>query len=932
MDKRTEFSKWMSTVEQALSGDMPLEEDTPVGCECGQWNCTTCFPDKKERKLGDIVTKTEFRKTGGEDSPLTFGDDNLDEEPDGMEVQQPLFGDEDTTAIESSSDDQKDPYEMIAVIKDMQLNGTTNANKNYSEEELERASIDDLDRIYSEVSSGIQEMPNDLAEPPEGPKPTKTKLEPDFDMDDILSGGTNHPVELSKDSEEDVIDEPPMDLPTASSSQARDAMSRITPSQAMRNDMNKISYTAGDDELLDLVDPENALVVRTARDVPAAISSAMQMTGSVSPTWFRVRDLPGMTDRNIRAMGRDVFSMFTSTPAEEMRTIANVGGQGPNTDREMKAVASWLYNNADDLGESEIDFSHNIPGYDPQVKEYEAKGVRFQVVRDNHGVYIYAYPAADARDYRLGRPDDNEIPVVGNSNSLRLRESNKGTKMGISLFEELKLDEEIREAFNKVEIEESEMIEESTLSANIAWYPGSPGKQKRRQGGWNLLNLLHKKYKLSNEASMEPLPYDRNMLNGYFKANPDNFVIIQGKEGVAAVRPDPGYHEHRRKKQPNWNRDQTEINDPYMPYQIIAFKNDGKELDPSLFQTKEKENDGGAADDYQITDPTVKKTRFGIAHMRKEGPHDAFNLLDNEIGYCHGGIVWMSGFYALKANSPKYPDRETRATTGSVERSKLAHRAASPGVKSTPRIPGGYAKSDAEKAARFEPAGNPNWAKRYKAKSGDISSASEKPVYDPNTKTWRKGGVQEPGVYEAEFDEASKHDWAPGHAQALKAANQEKRKERSANDLATRKHRDTLKYSGPVPTASTANVLTPEESKKRIITRIRPMLKPIVDMAFSKVSMAFNDAASENNDVEAERLLPIKKAINQFRIAIDTQGEIQITGAVSTILDKAINSSVGVPSYDPKYKVLLSELANGPSREFIEIVKNIRKVLIGAIR
>ena len=52
MDHRDEFSKWMETVEEALTGESKteLEEDMPplAECGCGSWDCTVCFPDQNE--------------------------------------------------------------------------------------------------------------------------------------------------------------------------------------------------------------------------------------------------------------------------------------------------------------------------------------------------------------------------------------------------------------------------------------------------------------------------------------------------------------------------------------------------------------------------------------------------------------------------------------------------------------------------------------------------------------------------------------------------------------------------------------------------------------------------------------------------------------------------------------------------------------------
>ena len=76
--------------------------------------------------------KTEFRKTGGQDSPMTYGDENLDEEPleplgnpsSGMEVEQPLYGEEEQAPdmnSESGDMDEDEAMDMISVIKYMNL-------------------------------------------------------------------------------------------------------------------------------------------------------------------------------------------------------------------------------------------------------------------------------------------------------------------------------------------------------------------------------------------------------------------------------------------------------------------------------------------------------------------------------------------------------------------------------------------------------------------------------------------------------------------------------------------------------------------------------------------------------------------------------------------------------------------------------------------
>jgi hypothetical protein len=131
MDHKDQFSKWMSAVEEGLRneelGNMPLNLPSmgQAGCNCGKWDCSTCFPDDgqgHEEPSGilvvgseipncpscghaleldhgcdldmhspaadevDMVLADQFSDEGseswtdderGEMSPLTYGDDNL---------------------------------------------------------------------------------------------------------------------------------------------------------------------------------------------------------------------------------------------------------------------------------------------------------------------------------------------------------------------------------------------------------------------------------------------------------------------------------------------------------------------------------------------------------------------------------------------------------------------------------------------------------------------------------------------------------------------------------------------------------------------------------------------------------------------------------------------------------------------------------------
>jgi hypothetical protein len=796
MDHRDEFSKWISTVEEALSnegGDIGASMPAAPECGCGSWDCATCFPAQnndtdgpeaaiviggvdmaepgmhsacptcghedhehdamqcdldsgmqdigadeysgleevgmeeddedgfeipfaavpnkvmplkggnmpveeeemefeqpekgrsgKGVKLGDIVTKTEFRKSGGENSPMTYGEDNLDEdeydgfgdyedgdrpEDDGMYANDTQrnggmdMGDDDDSEFEGDEDDEL-TY-MISTIAYMQEMGISNSNKLYNEDELRSMSPEQLQQIHSQVTGDISEA----FEP--APKPTKTKMyDPLDDLDDVLNP---RPTYLPADVDTDgniAAGDSPMHLPSASRADTQNQLRGMNPSQTMRDLMNRISpYAgAGEGELANTTPdtPQNELMIRTARDVPSVISQAMQASGMQTPDWHNVNNLPGFGDRNIRGMGRQVFGMFTNTPVEQIQTMANVDGQGPNTEAEMRAVAGWLRDNAEDMGSVDVSHGMAIPGYKPDVKEFKANGIRFHVVRDQAGQYIYAYPDKDAKSFgsgnaQLGRPGPGNMP--------RLRESSILSVLKPTLFEQIKWDEEINAILRETALDEEE-IEESTLSQKVGKLPNG----KRNEGGQNLVKFLHGKHKLGNESELRQLPFNKNVLWTEFKSNPDNFVIVQGTDGVAGIKPSQAYIDHMTTRYAEKRKTYNPSGDSNLKYQVVAFKNDGAKLDSSLFQAPEKEVKTPKNPDDQFTtqDPTVIRTRMGMAHGKDtQVPYNVFNLLAEEIGTLK--YVWVSGFWGIRGDKGEPQDIE--ASTGSVERDKMAKRA-----------------------------------------------------------------------------------------------------------------------------------------------------------------------------------------------------------------------------------------------------------------
>jgi len=587
-------------------------------------------------KLGDIVTKTEFKKSGGQNSPMTYGDENLGEGPDDadfdgpeeLEMGSPLSRQD--YSDEMSQIDPDEALDMIATIKYMDSMGLSKAAKSYTEDQMAQMNPNQLKKYHSEVMGDVAEAT----------QRTKTKTQ-DFnldDMDDVLNPRqADLPATFDEPDSGEVSDTPAMSLPAASRDSTQNALRGMTPSDTMRNFMNRINPDAGAAEP-DLPDtPTDALTIRTASDVPAVISSAMQAAGTQTPEWHNVNNLPGFGDRNVRGMGRQVFSMFTSTPLELIQTVANVEGQGPNTDAEIRAVAGWLRDNAEDLGTVDVSHGMAIPGYKPDVKEYRANGIRFHLVRDPMGQYIYAYPDADAR---LGGPPQGQGQLGGRGNMPRLRESAELAMLRPTLFEQLKWDEEVIAVLKETMVEE-ELLDESSLSKML-------GKEK---GGQNLVRWMHNKHKLSNEAALEPAPFSERLLWKEFKANPDNFVIVSATDGVAGIKPYEKFIKDRTAEFAKKGKQYNPSGDSTLPYQIIAFTDDGQQVDPALLR---QPTAPGEEPEQRHPDPTVMKARMGkISGKDMQNPNNTFNLLADQIGPLK--TVWVA--------------------SGAVEREKMKGRA-----------------------------------------------------------------------------------------------------------------------------------------------------------------------------------------------------------------------------------------------------------------
>ena len=244
----------------------------------------------------------------------------------------------------------------------------------------------------------------ELEEPPERPRKTTTKTKPDtkFDipfqqdqdspltdpLDDLKKkagvGGNKPEVNLRKASQQDTLSK----TSGLSTPDMGDMLGRM---RDIELDKDLEAYPDEDPGLLPSVE------VNT-QNLPAVAGQALQAAGVQNPEFHQVSNLPGNMADQIRQLGKSLFGSLTMTPTKRIHVVANLGGQGPNSTQEVNAVAGFLKQHGDDRGPGDIDFEQVMPGYKAQTHMYTAAGIRWMLVKDFAGQYIYCWPEADSHD------------------------------------------------------------------------------------------------------------------------------------------------------------------------------------------------------------------------------------------------------------------------------------------------------------------------------------------------------------------------------------------------------------------------------------------------------------------------------------------------------------------------------------------------------
>lgn len=236
---------------------------------------------------------------------------------------------------------------------------------------------------------------------PKRSKPTKDKEDELSKFDDLFAPKPDQPL-ATRPEPEQPRDEPQRDDPrgrTASQRDTQRASSSVRPTDDMRDMLNRMRDIETDDQDDGYPEPEMGTDLTTdvnTSNLPAVAGQALQAAGTSNPDWHKVSNLPGNMSRAIRTLGRQLFRSFTSTDTGNIQMIGNVNGQGPNTTAEVNAVANWLRSNGDEISTGDIDFDNSIPDYTADIKQYSAAGIRWLLVRDQFGNYIYTWPEQES--------------------------------------------------------------------------------------------------------------------------------------------------------------------------------------------------------------------------------------------------------------------------------------------------------------------------------------------------------------------------------------------------------------------------------------------------------------------------------------------------------------------------------------------------------
>ena len=235
---------------------------------------------------------------------------------------------------------------------------------------------------------------------------TKTKTQDTdwTDIDNLFRSASDQPLAPSQERDREQPDrdgDQPNDVRRrASQADTLRAAGNVSPTDRMRDLMSRMRDIDADPDDPGYPVPDetdNLPDVRvTVDNLPAVVGQQLRAAGTQDPKFHQVANLPGNMSRAIRTLGRQLFRSFTRTPTDDIWMIGQLGGQGPNTRQEVNAVAGWVRDNGERITQGDIDFDTTIPGYSADIQQWSAGGIRWLMVRDEFGDYIYSWPEQDS--------------------------------------------------------------------------------------------------------------------------------------------------------------------------------------------------------------------------------------------------------------------------------------------------------------------------------------------------------------------------------------------------------------------------------------------------------------------------------------------------------------------------------------------------------
>lgn len=271
-----------------------------------------------------------------------------------------------------------------------------------------RAALDGFINLATQARRAAQNADDDeeldeaeveLDEPPAPERKTQTKDKPRFDYDPFQQK-PDQPLAQRQDEPKGKQSNEPKGFRKASAAGTRRAAGSVHATDQMRDMLGRMRDIEIDPDLAPYPTEEPNTEVSVdvnTENLPAVAGEAIQAAGMSSPEFHQVARLPGNMSAMIRQLGKKLFGSMTSTPTEDIYMIGNLGGQGPNTRQEVNAVANFVQQHGEDMGPGDIDFNAIMPGYTAETHQFVAAGIRWLMVKDFAGQYIYAWPESDSK-------------------------------------------------------------------------------------------------------------------------------------------------------------------------------------------------------------------------------------------------------------------------------------------------------------------------------------------------------------------------------------------------------------------------------------------------------------------------------------------------------------------------------------------------------